>query len=72
MELKITDIEAIKKHFSPKVLDGTSLPNPKSVMDGQPYFLKESDGVYVEHIMFKGRWHKKIVDSNSNVILEEV
>lgn len=40
--------------------------------DWATFYLKESDGVYVEHIMFDGRWHKKAVDLDSNIVLEEV
>lgn len=66
------DIEEIRRDFSPKLQNGKSLPNPKSVADGTLFYKEESDGVFVEHIMFNGRWNKKVVDSNSNVILEQV
>lgn len=70
--LKVEDIEEIKNYFSPKVLSGKSLPNPKSVADNTVFYKEESDGVFVEHIMFNGRWNKKVVDLNSNVVLEQV
>lgn len=70
--LQVEDIEELKNYFSPKILKGKSLPNPKSVSDSTIYFLEASDGVYVEHIMFNGRWHRKVVDSNSQVTLEQV
>ena len=66
------DIEELKRHFNVKVESGKSLPNVKSVSDNTPFYLKQSDGVYVEYIMFNGKWHKKVIDANSNVTLEEV
>ncbi len=65
-------IEELKNDFAPKILSGKNLPNPKSVTDNQGFYLEASDGVYQEYIMFKGKWHKKVVDSNYNVILEQV
>lgn len=66
------DVEEIRRNFSPKLQKGKTLPNKKSVSDGTPFYLLASDGVYVEHIMFNGRWNKKVVDSNANIILEQV
>ena len=66
------DIEELKRHFNVKVESGKSLPNVKSVSDNTPFYLKQSDGVYIEHIMFNGKWHKKVIDADSNVTLEEV
>ena len=65
------DIEEIRRYFNPKPLTGKYLPNVKTVSDNQSFYLEESDGVYVEHIMFKGKWRKKVVDINSNVVLKE-
>ena len=70
--LNVTQIEELKNDFSPKILEGKTLPNPKSVADGQVFYLQASDAVFVEHIMFRGKWHKKIIDSDSQVILREV
>lgn len=70
--LSPSDIEEIKNYFSPKVLSGKSLPNPKAVADNTIFYKEESDGVFAEHIMFNGRWNKKVVDFNSNVVLEQV
>jgi hypothetical protein len=72
MILELDAIEELKNHFSSKILDGKALPNPKSVSDKTVFFKEESDGVYLEHVMFKGRWHKKVVDSNSQIILEQI
>ena len=69
---KFEDIEWLKQYFVARAESGNSLPNPKAVGDGTGFFLKEPDGVYVEHIMFNGRWNKKVVDSDSNVTLEAV
>ena len=68
----ITDIENLKNYFTVKAEKGKKFPNVKSVNDGTIFFKLESDGIYVEHIMLDGRWHKKIVDSNSQVTLEQV
>ena len=70
--LKPNEIEEIKNYFSPKVLQGKSLPNPKSVADNTIFYKEESDGVFEEHIMFNGRWNIKVVDSNSKVVLRQV
>lgn len=70
--IDITTLEEIKRSFSPILQKGTSLPNVKSVVDGTVFFKKESDRTYVEHIMIDGKWHKKVVDNLSQVILEEV
>ena len=72
MRYSVSEIEELKNDFAPKILSGKTLPNPKSVSNGQSYYKEESDGVFVEHIMFKGRWNKKVVGSNNNVILEQV
>lgn len=66
------EIEEIKNYFAPKVLSGKSLPNAKSVTDNTIFYKEESDGVFVEHIMFNGRWNKKVVDINANVVLKAV
>ena len=66
------DVEWLKQYFTPIAESGTELPSVQVTNDGTPFFLKESDGVFVEHIMFDGRWHKKVLDSDSNVTLEEV
>ena len=72
MPVDFKDIEWLKNYFSPKPEKGDTLPNPKIVTDRAVFYLKDSDGVYVEHIMFNGKWNRKVVDLNSNVILEEV
>ena len=72
MPLSVYQKENLKDDFAPKILSGKSLPNTKAVSDGQGFFLEESDGVYVEHIMFNGKWNKKVVDANNNVVLEQV
>lgn len=70
--LNVKQQKDLETYFSPKLLIGDYLPNPKTVSDGQPFYLKASDGIYVEHIMFKGKWHKKVIDSISQVTLEEI
>lgn len=65
-------IEELKNDFAPKELKGTSLPNPKSVSDFTTFWLQDSDGVYVEHKMFNGKWHKKVIDNNLQVVLLEL
>jgi len=70
--LDVKQIEELKNDFAPKPLQGKTLPNPKSVVDGQSFYLLASDGVYVEHIMFNGKWNKKVVDLSSNVVLQAV
>ncbi len=70
--LNPSEINEIKNYFQPKTLSGKHLPNPKEVPDNTIFFKQESDGVFVEHIMFQGRWNKKVVDANSNVVLEQV
>lgn len=72
MKLNPQDIEEIKNYFAPKSLSGKTLPNPKTVTDNTIFYKEESDGVYVEHVMFGGRWNKKVVDANSNVVLEQI
>jgi len=72
LEIDVRHIEELKNYFAPKVLSGKSLPNPKTVTDNTVFYKQESDGVFVEHIMFNGRWNKKVVDLNSNVVLEQV
>lgn len=67
----IEDIEDIRNYFNPIPETGTQLPNAKDVPDWTIFWLL-SGGVYIEHIMFKNAWHKKIVDSNSQVVLEKV
>lgn len=66
------DIEELRPYFNTKNELGTKLPEPRTVVDGTSFYLQETDGVYVEHIMFKGKWHKKVIDSASQVTLEEV
>jgi len=68
----VKEIEALKNDFAPKILSGKVLPNPKSVVDGQSFYLQASDAVYEEHIMFRGSWYRKVVDLNSRVMLEKV
>lgn len=70
--LNIAGQKEVENYFSPKPQQGKSLPNPKSVSDMTPFYLQASDGVYVEHIMFNGKWHKKVVDSENQIILEEI
>jgi len=64
-------IEELRNYLQARPEYGTKLPNPKDVPDYTSFYLL-TDGVYIEHIMFKNTWHKKVVDSNSNVALEEV
>jgi len=71
-EIRFDNIEWLKQYFVAVAESGTRLPSVEIMSDGTPFFLQETDGVFVEHIMFNGRWHKKVVDSNSNVTLEEV
>ena len=71
LKINIAQQKELENYLSPKLQKGGRLPNPKSVSDGTPFYLQASDGVYVEHIMFNGKWHKKVVDSNSNIVLEE-
>ncbi len=66
------DIEWLKNSFSPKTEKGDALPSPRGITDGTVFYLQEADGVYIEHIMFNGAWHKKVIDSASQVTLEEV
>jgi hypothetical protein len=68
----VKEIEELKNDFAPKILSGRTLPNPKTVIDGQSFYLQASDGVYQEYLMFKGKWNKKVIDLNYNVILEQV
>lgn len=70
--LNPSEIEEIKNYFAPKVLSGKNLPNPKTVADNTSFYLKDSNSIYIEHIMIDGKWHKKKVDLNSQVVLEEV
>ena len=72
LKIGIARQKELENYLSPKLQSGSRLPNPKSVSDGTPFYLQASDGVYTEHLMFNGRWHRKIIDSNSQVILDEV
>ena len=63
--------EELKNYFNSKSEFGERLPNIKDVAEGTTYFLKSSD-TYIEHIALKGAWYKKIVDSNSQVVIEKV
>ena len=63
-------IEELRNYFLTKPESGVKLPNPKDVIDYTSYYLLVGR-VYIEHIMFKNKWHKKVV-INSNVVLEEV
>lgn len=64
-------IEELRNYFHNKPEYGAKLPNPKDVPDWTIFFLKVGLA-YIEHIMFNNKWHKKVIDSNSNVTLEEV
>ena len=65
------DREELGNYFLPNPEYGTVLPNPRDVRTGTIYFLQ--DGIiYIEHIMIKNAWYKKVVDSHSQVILEKV
>ena len=59
LKLDVDQQKEIENYFSPKVLNGKSLPNPKSVADKTIFYLLASDGVYVEHIMFNGKMEQK-------------
>lgn len=71
MEIDIRIIEKLKNDFAPRIYYGKSLPEKLSVSDGTVFFL-ESSSIMIEHIMIKGKWWKKIVDSSSQVVLKEV
>ena len=62
--------EELRNYFQSIPESGDKLPNVKDVPDWTVFFLKVGL-VYVEHIMFKGNWHKKIV-SSSQIVLEKV
>lgn len=68
---KVEEIEDLKNYFTPKVEYGSILPAIKDTSDGMIFFLK-SGLVYIEHVMIKNSWYKKVVDSDSQVILEKV
>ena len=70
--LKVDDVEQLKNYFASKFEAGENLPDIQSVADGTVYFLKGDDGVFVEHVMFNGKWHVKVIDGNDQVTLEEV
>ena len=70
--LKPEDIEEIRRYFNSSPETGTKLPDARTVRSNTSFYLKASDTVYEEYIMFNGSWHKKVVDSNSNVTLEKV
>lgn len=72
MAISFEDVEWLKQYFVTLAEQGDRLPDPQTVSDGTPFYKKEPDGVYVEHIMFEGKWNKKIVDDSSQVTLEEV
>lgn len=67
----VSEIEELKNYFQSIPESGSSLPNPREVPDWTVYFLLV-DGVYIEHLMFKNNWYKKVVDSDSQIILEKV
>lgn len=69
--LNSEQIEELGNYFQPNVEFGDVLPNVKDVRDKTIFFLKVGL-VYIEHIMIKNSWHKKVVDSDSQVILEKV
>lgn len=64
-------LEDLGNYFQPNAEFGNVLPNAKDVRDKTIFFLKE-DLSYVEHIMFKNAWYKKMVNSDSKVILVRV
>ena len=72
MRLNTQDIEEMKNYFAPKELRGKSLPNPKTVNDFTTFWLQDSNGVQIEHKMFNGKWHIKVIDNNLRVVLLEV
>ena len=72
MEIDIRTIEKLKNDFAPKVYYGKTLPDKKAVSDGTTFFLQSSESILIEHIMLKGKWWKKVVNSNSEVALKEV
>ncbi len=61
-----------RQYFVSRSEIGRTLPDPRAVSDGTTFYLKESDGVKVEHVMVEGKWHKKVIDGNDQVTLEEV
>lgn len=71
MEIDVRHIEELKNYFAPKILSGKYLPNPKTVTDNQEFYLFV-DGVYKEHKMFNGKWHRKEINASNQVILVEV
>jgi hypothetical protein len=72
LKLDIQQQKELENYLSPKLQYGKSLPNPKSVSDGTPFYLLSPDGVYEECLMFKGKWCRKVADSNSRIVLEEI
>lgn len=67
----VEKIEELKNYFLSTPESGIVLPNPKDVPDWTTFYLL-TDGVYIEHVMFKNSWHKKVIDANSNLVLSKV
>ncbi len=67
----INQIEDLKHNFLSTPGIGEKLPNPKDVADKSSFYLKSGD-TYVKHKMINGKWMKEVVDSNSQVIFQQV
>ena len=67
----VQDIEDLKHSFNSKPETGEKLPNVKDMADKTSFFLKNGD-TYEEHIMFNGNWHRKVVNSLSQTVLQKV
>lgn len=62
-------IEELRNYFQTIPESGDKLPNVKDVPDWTVFFLGSDK---VEHIMYKNKWHKKVADLTSQVVLEQV
>lgn len=67
----INQIEDLKHNFLSTPGIGDKLPNPKDVADKSSFYLKSGD-TYIKHKMINGKWMKEVVDSNSQVIFQQV